>query len=106
MKFDHYESGSLYGIRYTFREGERLWPHQHTEDTADQAHNIIVLQGSVMFEGTEQRLLCVGDVYDFDGSQPHSIRAMEPYTITLHLMLNGRPASFSGYTQEQKHGET
>jgi hypothetical protein len=104
MKFEHYESGSLYGVRYTFREGERLWPHAHAAETADQAHNIIVLQGSVIFDGAEKRLLTAGDIYDFDGSLAHSIFAPEPAVI-LNLMLHGKPASFADYTNDQKRGE-
>jgi len=106
MKYDHYESGALYGIRYQFKEGERLWPHAHVDDMADQGHNIIVLQGSVIFDGTERRVLTAGEVFDFDGSQLHSILALEPDTVTLHMMLNGKPASFADYTDAQKHGET
>jgi quercetin dioxygenase-like cupin family protein len=105
MRFDHYESGNLYGIRYHFQAGERLWPHAHIAECADQAHNVIVVKGSLMFEGAEKRLLNAGDIYDFDGTQPHAIIALEE-SITLHLMLQGKPGSFSGYTQEQKHGES
>lgn len=104
MRYDHYESGQLYGIRYTFQPGERLWPHEHTKDTADQAHNIIVLKGSVLFDGAEQITLRVGDVYDFDGTRAHSILALEP-SVILNLLLQGKPASFSGYTEDQKQGE-
>lgn len=104
MKYDHYESGQLYGIRYTFREGERLWPHEHVKDTVDQAHNIIVLKGTVLFDGLERRILTAGEVFDFDGAQLHSIRALED-SITLHFLLSGKPASFAEYTEAQKHGE-
>ena len=105
MRYDHYQSGSLYGIRYVFREGERLWPHAHEGETADQAHNVIVLKGSVRFEGASFNILVAGDVFDFDGSQAHAIVALEPGTTTLHLMLHGAPASFADYTEDQRHGE-
>lgn len=105
MRYDHYQSGSLYGIRYVFKEGERLWPHAHERESADQAHNIIVLKGSVIFDGLERKVLTAGDVFDFDGSQAHSILALEPDTVTFHLMLHGAPASFADYTDAQKHGE-
>jgi quercetin dioxygenase-like cupin family protein len=105
MKHDHYESGSLYGIRYHFQPGERLWPHVHVGETADQHHNIIVLKGTIEFKGDELRLLKAGDVFDFDGAQPHAIVALEE-SVTLHLMIHGKPVSFANYTEEQKHGES
>jgi hypothetical protein len=106
MKFEHYESGSLYGIRYIFREGERLWPHAHVMESADQAHNIIVLRGSIRFESSlGVELLAAPAVLDFDNSLMHSITALEPDTVIMNMMLNGRPASFAGYTDDQKRGE-
>lgn len=107
MRYDHYESGVLYGVRYGFNQGERLWPHQHTGETADQAHNIVVLRGSVRFEGQpENRVLCAGDIHDFDGAQLHSIIALEPNTVTLHMMLHGKPAAFNSYTADMLHGDS
>lgn len=106
MRYDHYQSGQIYGIRYAFNQGEKLWPHEHTGETADQAHNIVVLRGAVMFEGETRKLLRAGDIHDFDGSQTHSIVALEPNTVTLHLMLHGAPASFASYTEDQKHGDS
>lgn len=104
MKFDHYESGGLYGIRYEFKKGERLWPHAHIDEIADQGHNVVVLKGSVLFVGSEQKTLSAGDVFDFDNTLAHSIVALED-AVTLHLMLHGKPAEFAKYTEEQKHGE-
>ena len=104
MKFDHYESGALYGIRYEFKKGERLWPHAHIDEVADQAHNIVVLKGAVLFVGMERKTLTTGDVFDFDNGRAHSIVALED-SITLHLLLGGKPPSFENYTEEQKHGE-
>ena len=104
MKFDHYESGALYGIRYEFKKGERLWPHSHIQETSDQAHNIVVLRGAVLFVGMEQKTLTAGDVFDFDNTRAHSIVALEE-SVTLHLMLQGKPGSFESYVEEQKHGE-
>lgn len=106
MRYDHYQSGSLYGVRYGFNQGERLWPHQHVDETADQAHNIVVLRGSVRFEGASEQILRAGDIHDFDGSLPHAIVALEPNTVTLHFMLHGKPASFEAYTDDQKHGDS
>jgi hypothetical protein len=104
MRYDHYASGQLYGIRYEFKNGEKLWPHAHVGESADQAHNIVVLRGTVLFDGVEQKTLVAGDIYDFDGTKPHSITALQD-SVTLHLMLRGRPAEFAGYTEQQKHGE-
>jgi len=105
MRFDHYQSGLLYGIRYAFKAGERLWPHEHAGETADQVHNIIVLAGTVVFKDPDGSLiLTTGTVHDFDGSRPHSIYAPEPAVI-LNLMLYGKPASFDDYSEDQKHGE-
>jgi quercetin dioxygenase-like cupin family protein len=107
MKYDHYESGQLYGIRYQFAKGERLNVHVHTGETADQAHNVVILRGSVWLTLGEDMAypLTAGDVFDFDGTVPHGIEALEDNTATLHLMLHGKPASFADYTPEQKHGE-
>jgi quercetin dioxygenase-like cupin family protein len=106
MKFEHYESGLLYGVRYEFKPGEYLSKHEHSGDRTDQAHNIIVLAGSVILKTEENGSLklTVGTVHDFDGSQPHSIFAPESAVI-LNLMLHGKPASFADYTDEQKRGE-
>lgn len=104
MKFDHYESGRLYGIRYEFKKGERLWPHQHIGESADQAHNVVVLKGRVQFDNGEKKTLAAGDIHDFDGSRPHTIVALED-AVTLHMMLQGKPAEFGNYSEEQKHGE-
>src|SRR5580658_1383885 len=104
MRYDHYHSGQIYGIRYSFKAGERLAPHAHVGELVEQMHNIIVLRGSVLFEGSERRVLQAGEVYDFDGARTHSIRALED-SVTLHLMLQGMPPSYAAYTPEQRHGE-
>lgn len=105
MKYDHYESGSLYGIRYEFRTGEKLWPHVHTGELAEQAHNIIVLRGRICLRFPEHVIeMEAGAMIDFDNSLEHSIEALEP-SVTLHLMLHGKPPSFEAYACGQKHGE-
>jgi hypothetical protein len=105
MRYDHYESGTVYAIRYEFRAGEKLPSHAHVGETADQAHNIVVLAGRIAFDGQPCAVLRAGHVFDFDNEHPHSVLALTD-AVTVHLMLYGKPASFAGYTDAQRHGET
>ena len=105
MRYDHYESGTLYAIRYEFRAGEKLPSHAHVGETADQAHNIVVLAGLIAFDGQPCAVLRAGCVHDFANEVAHEVLALTD-AVTLHCLLRGKPESFEGYTEAQKHGET
>lgn len=89
-----YRSGSLFGFRYLFEKaGDGLRRHEHTAETA---HNVIVLFGSVSanVEGQSSRILLQGNVFDFDWTKQHDIIALEPNTLVLNLMLFGMPVGY------------
>src|SRR5262245_56545812 len=90
--FQHYRSGTLYGMRYRFdASGDAIPAHTHDATTA---HNVCVLRGSVEIRfQNETRRLRTGDVFDFDGTRLHGIVATEPAEI-LNLFLNGIPPGY------------
>src|SRR5882672_3100278 len=103
-QFEHYHSGMVFGIKYTFDTVEDGLPwHTHTEiDT----HNVCVLKGhvSIVFD-TEIVYLDAGDTYDFDGARRHSIWAMTPGACILNLFLNGQPAGYRELPEHELKGE-
>lgn len=99
MKVDHYESGSLYGIHYEMEEGEFIPKHVHPPM---EFHNICVLKGTVAFMTDHPVVIQAGNIYDFDGSEPHSITALKPSRI-LNLYLFGKPKSAENLTDAEKH---
>lgn len=103
-RFEHYLSGNVFGIKYTFDEaGEGLPRHSHDAVTA---HNVCVLRGkvSVLFDD-EVKQLGAGDIYDFDGGRPHSIMALTANACILNLFLNGRPVEYEGLPAHELKGE-
>lgn len=89
-----YQRGDLFGFRYLFEKaGDGLRRHEHT---AESAHNVIVLHGSVSVnvEGHSSRIVTQGNVLDFDWTRPHDIIALEPNTLVLNLMLFGMPDTY------------
>jgi quercetin dioxygenase-like cupin family protein len=102
-RFKHYRSGALYGIRYWFDgTGDCIPAHIHE---ITHAHNIVVLEGSVMFS-TEQHAipLVAGTVFDFDWTQRHKISALERASV-LHLFLNGMPQGYDSLPAHEIEGE-
>jgi quercetin dioxygenase-like cupin family protein len=99
MKVDHYESGSLYGVHYEMEEGESIPKHAHQ---SGEGHNICVLKGSVAFMTDHPVVLAAGDVFDFDGREPHIITALKPSRL-LNLYLFGKPESAKNLTDAEKH---
>lgn len=98
IKYDHYESGDLYAIRYEFSEaGEGIPTHRHQ---ADLGHNICVFRGSVCLEAEDRKEVLTPGVYDLEGTIPHSITALEP-SVILNYFLHGRP---EGWEHVEKHG--
>jgi quercetin dioxygenase-like cupin family protein len=101
VRFDHYESGALFGVKYTFEKGEGIPAHAHPHELL---HNVIVLKGSVAFESENAiTYLVAGDVFDFDGSKTHTITALESAVI-LNGFLHGKPAEYADLTEADKHG--
>lgn len=89
-----YQSGDLFGFRYLFEKaGDGLRRHEHTAETA---HNVIVLFGSVSLnvKGQSSRILLQGNVHDFEWTREHDIVALEPNTLVLNLLLFGMPESY------------
>lgn len=103
-KFEHYLSGKIFGIKYIFDTVKDGLPgHIHQADTL---HNICVLRGEVQLLFTDQTVyLEEGDIYDFDGSRFHSIRAMKPNSCILNLFLNGQPEEYKTLPKHELAGE-
>jgi quercetin dioxygenase-like cupin family protein len=103
IEFEHYVSGHLFGITYLFTDaGDALPTHEHEPDTF---HNIIVLSGVVTFHcGTEVRELRVGDVFDFDGTQMHTIRCVAPGSRILNLLIHGAPVGYEKLPKSERKG--
>lgn len=102
-RFEHYQSGKLYGIRYWFdKDGDGIPEHAHDPVLA---HNIIVLKGTVLFEaGLNHRVtLHAGEVFDFDWSRRHKITAITPASV-LHVFLHGQPEGYDRLPPEELRG--
>lgn len=101
-RFEHYQSGALYGIRYWFEvPGDCIPTHSHD---STHAHNIVVLAGSVMFSTENQATpLLPGTVFDFDWTLRHKITALEKAEV-LHLFLNGRPEGYERLPPHELRG--
>ena len=99
----HYRSGDLFAIQYRFEEaGDFLPTHQHERELL---HNIIVLKGRCRFHSCGKNSdLSAGDVFDFDGSRPHRIEALEPCEI-LNFCLHGEPESYKTLSAEDRVGQ-
>lgn len=72
------------------------------------AHNVIVLKGSVEIYGPGRqwtKTMHAGEIFDFeDPTAAHEIAALEPNTRIINVFLNGTPARFLGYTDEELSG--
>ena len=92
VRFKHYQSGGLYGIRYVFDQAGDTVP-EHVHDLSS-VHNVICLWGmvSVRFQG-HASIVGRGQILDFDGTCRHKIVALEPSAI-LNLFLNGMPEGY------------
>jgi quercetin dioxygenase-like cupin family protein len=91
--FEHYRSGDLYGIFYSFdQDGDAIPQHLHTEE---MFHNIIVLEGKIALEIEGDRYIVkAGAVLDFDGSKEHRVCAVEGPARVLHMYLSGIPEGY------------
>lgn len=103
-QYEHYLSGKVFGIKYIFDlVGDGLPNHAHR---GFDDHNIIVMRGAVKVIFDHHTVyLQEGDVYDFDGKEHHSIRAMEPDSCILNLFLNGQPESYKTLPESELSGE-
>lgn len=101
--YNHYRSGQLYGIFYTFDlPGDGIPTHAHDNDLS---HNIVVLKGCVELRiDGETILIPAGSVFDFDWTKRHEVLAAEPNTQVLHLMLNGMPAGYDKLPDSELRG--
>jgi hypothetical protein len=104
IHYQWYESGRLFGIRYTFDDsGEALPTHAHEPVTL---HNIVVLAGAIRLDGPEieARQGFSGHVLDFDGTKVHTVTALAPKTVILNLFLSGKPPEYETLPDKEKHG--
>jgi hypothetical protein len=103
IRYEWYRSGSIFGIKYDMSEGASLKRHAHGAETL---HNVIVLEGGVIFDGAGfYRELFPGDVFDFDGTQPHEITALEGGATILNIFLNGIPEQYKELPTSEHAGE-
>jgi quercetin dioxygenase-like cupin family protein len=100
MRYQHYISGDLFGIRYWFESGESLPNHSHERESL---HNIIVLKGRCRFVGETTKELEAGEVFDFDGTKRHTIEAMGPCEV-IHMFLHGEPLSYKSLPASERSG--
>jgi hypothetical protein len=78
--------------------------HLHDED---MLHNVTVLHGSVLFYGPNgqgRTKLITGQIFDFDGSEPHEIAALEDGTVIFNCFLNGQPEGYANLPPEELEG--
>jgi quercetin dioxygenase-like cupin family protein len=103
VRFKHYRSGGLYGIRYWFDSvGDAIPEHAHDTTTT---HNITVLAGMVdLVRGSTHRLLTAGEVFDFDGAERHRIEAVKAASSILNLYLNGIPPGYDTLPAHELQG--
>jgi quercetin dioxygenase-like cupin family protein len=102
IRFAWYRSGALFGIRYDFARGDALPWHSHH---AEEAHNLIVLDGAVrLIMLDSQRLALAGDVIDFDNALRHTISCETATAKTLNLFLNGIPAGYAALPSTEHSG--
>ena len=80
--------------------GSRLKEHVHTPDTL---HNVCVLSGLISFIGEETVALYPGDVFDFDGSKPLTILAVED-SVIINYFLHGIPPGYSELPSSEHSG--
>jgi len=100
--FEHYKSGTVFGIRYRFDAvDDRIPLHAHT---AELAHNIVVIRGSIMLVMPTGQRACMPGIHDFDWAQPHEIFALEDHTETLHLFVNGQPQGYDTLPESELRG--
>lgn len=99
---DHYRSGGLYGIRYTFETLDDGIPwHTHPEA---EAHNVVCLRGRVaVYTDTLYRELDAGDIADLDCAQRHEIACLQPGSMILNLYLRGMPAGYDKLPESELH---
>lgn len=102
--FEHYLSGAVFGIKYVFDTVDDGLP-RHTHD-AVTAHNVVVLRGEVKVLFDDQtKYLQAGDIYDFDNSRWHAIRAVTPDACILNLFLNGQPLEYKALPAYEIKGQ-
>jgi hypothetical protein len=103
-KFEHYLSGRIFGIRYLFETVDDGLP-RHVHDAVTE-HNVIVLIGEVkvLFDD-ETKYLRAGDIYDFDNSRSHAIRAVTPGARIFNAFLSGQPLDYRDLPAHELRGE-
>jgi quercetin dioxygenase-like cupin family protein len=93
----------IHAVIYVFDEmGEGLGEHYHDYTTA---HDIRVLQGSVVIQGDiPRKILNVGEVYNFDWTKNHAIIALEDGTAIMNTFINGIPEQYRNLPPEKRFG--
>lgn len=101
--FEHYKSGNLFGIEYTFEKpGDRLPSHTHV---AVDSHNVVVLSGSISLRSDDDTwTFHAGSVVDFPWQERHEIVGLEPGTTILNFFLNGQPEEYKSLSAEHLTG--
>lgn len=104
IHFTHYKTGEAFGILYIFTDaGDEIAQHRHRKE---DLHNIMVMKGAValLIENEGTLFAIAGELLDFDGSKPHTVRAIEPDTRTFHLYLHGEPADYVDLRPDERAG--
>jgi quercetin dioxygenase-like cupin family protein len=103
ISFQHYRSGTLYGIQYWFGSvGDALPEHAHDPTTV---HNVVLLCGSVdVTFGAHVVRLTPGVVFDFDGTQRHRVIANTAHSSVLNLYLHGIPPGYDALPAHELQG--
>lgn len=105
IRYKHYRSGNICGVRYDLERGDRIPMHSHEPELS---HNVIVLSGMVEVLFATGLLvsmpLVVGSIYDFDNSKRHEIFASQGSASILNLFLNGMPAIYRDLPESELSG--
>lgn len=100
ITYTWYRSGALFAMRYVMPAGTQLKEHVHNHDTL---HNVCVMSGRIAFSGEFPRELLPGDIFDFDGTKPHTLAAVED-SVILNYFLNGIPPGYAGLPTSEHSG--
>ena len=99
IHFKYEFEGPRWGCRYIFKNRfDKIPTHSHPPHLE---HNITVVRGSVL---TNNVILKKGDIYEFDGTKPHSIMALCPDTEILNVYKHGIPPGYLQVPKEQLEG--
>jgi hypothetical protein len=109
LHFQHVKIGDAFGILYQFDNvGESIPRHKHVRATA---HATLVMAGRIEFidyqllaTGPCRIFVEAGEIFEFDWTHEHEIKALEPGTIVFNLFLYGQPAGYDELPPSEKAG--